>query len=1197
MPFLSENKPVNLLACDGGGIRGVSELVILDELMKRLQQKGDFIELPKPCDWFHLIGGTSTGGLVAIMLGRLEMSTTEALSAYDNFASKIFSKNNKNTLNITERYGAEALELTVKQLVEDQGKGVQMRDSRPKHAKGRAFVCTMPLQDRNTTVRLRTYEVEGDRFPDCKIYEAARATTAASTYFKPMTLKDDRGNEGEFVDAALGRNNPITVLTEEAIKLFGTQRRLGCMVSLGTGSRRAELMQARARRETGKQFLSLLKVMKESTTDTQRDHSQMVLKFKNFPGIYFRFDVKGASTIFTGREAILVKIRRTFSRHEYGDIARREFHLWGMGGVGKTQIALKFAEEFEQQRCVWIVSVMAPTGFLEADKFSYQIHWIDATDSVTIEQSYHRIAQRVLPADQQGSGAIQRILAMLETSDSWLLVFDNAPDRGLAHFIPDGNRGNIFYTSRHKHLERRMPPGCDVNVNEMEVEEAVTLLLRSARLDDDNDANRDTARPIAKELGYLPLALDQAGAFIYMVPCPIGDFMDKFKKQKEKLLSDPEFRGEDNSRNLPIYTTFDISHEAIQTFANKRSDPHRALKATYALQLLNLVCFYHNEGCLANMFNCAAVTRFLCDRASWFPLKAEDTSLDQFVTLSLDPTDESYEWKPQSFRLGMGFLEEFSLISYDHDSMYSNMHVLVHDWARTRMAKQQRYEWGSAARCILMDSLDANDTRELIIHRRNLVPHLDTCLKYVGGYDDDLGLEAEYQTRIAKTYEDADRIQKASQAHLKAVVYASRAFGVLEEDVLDIISALAKFSKRHGYEKKAEQSWLEVIDRRIIKYDEERWRIAHKKSRQGSSRTPRDTINEDYNGEALDEPKLRDDKVSLTALYVNQSRWDDARRQIEDILEWDRRRARSPGDDEDKFVLRARDLARRISGQKAKQITVQEARENHLKAEEMWGPDDRETIKRRRILAERLEKEGLLRDAEGHFEYIFRWYQKTHGGIASETMQAWLQLAENLNAQDRPIEAMGIQTVVLQRYRTRLGPDHPRTLMCQLRLSYTYAAAGFFEMGIMYCRDCLGKYKAVYGAEHQQTRVTALQLRQSQEVLASMPLFLRLKAIRTVLYTSKVALEGDHRMPPWLAEWEPTPIEPLLTAEGTEVRVVQEYFKSNEGRVGRFELVDEAVTTQTQTLESIVPPVLQPLLLNGSEIQQAESASIESRVY
>lgn len=47
---------------DGGGIRGVSELVILDRIMRRLQEKEGLDELPKPCDYFDLMAGTSTGG-------------------------------------------------------------------------------------------------------------------------------------------------------------------------------------------------------------------------------------------------------------------------------------------------------------------------------------------------------------------------------------------------------------------------------------------------------------------------------------------------------------------------------------------------------------------------------------------------------------------------------------------------------------------------------------------------------------------------------------------------------------------------------------------------------------------------------------------------------------------------------------------------------------------------------------------------------------------------------------------------------------------------------------------------------------------------------------------------------------------------------------------------------------------------------
>lgn len=52
----------NTIHLDGGGIRGVSELVILHALMKRIQEIGELEEIPKPCDYFHLVGGTSTGG-------------------------------------------------------------------------------------------------------------------------------------------------------------------------------------------------------------------------------------------------------------------------------------------------------------------------------------------------------------------------------------------------------------------------------------------------------------------------------------------------------------------------------------------------------------------------------------------------------------------------------------------------------------------------------------------------------------------------------------------------------------------------------------------------------------------------------------------------------------------------------------------------------------------------------------------------------------------------------------------------------------------------------------------------------------------------------------------------------------------------------------------------------------------------------
>lgn len=70
---MSEPLVPRVLTLDGGGVRGLSSLLILREIMEDIERRMDAVETPRPCEYFHLIGGTSTGGLIAIMLGRLGM--------------------------------------------------------------------------------------------------------------------------------------------------------------------------------------------------------------------------------------------------------------------------------------------------------------------------------------------------------------------------------------------------------------------------------------------------------------------------------------------------------------------------------------------------------------------------------------------------------------------------------------------------------------------------------------------------------------------------------------------------------------------------------------------------------------------------------------------------------------------------------------------------------------------------------------------------------------------------------------------------------------------------------------------------------------------------------------------------------------------------------------------------------------------
>jgi hypothetical protein len=93
-PYLPKTKHPNglrLLSLDGGGVKGISALMYLEEIMSRVQKKIKSDELCRPSDFFELAAGTSTGGIIALMLFRLRMTATDAIEMYDEISEKVFS--------------------------------------------------------------------------------------------------------------------------------------------------------------------------------------------------------------------------------------------------------------------------------------------------------------------------------------------------------------------------------------------------------------------------------------------------------------------------------------------------------------------------------------------------------------------------------------------------------------------------------------------------------------------------------------------------------------------------------------------------------------------------------------------------------------------------------------------------------------------------------------------------------------------------------------------------------------------------------------------------------------------------------------------------------------------------------------------------------------------------------------------------
>ncbi|KAG8950943.1 hypothetical protein FRC04_007007 [Tulasnella sp. 424] len=230
-------RPLRLLSLDGGGVRGIISLIILEQVMREVAPGA------KPCEWFDLIGGTSTGGLIAIMLGRLRMSIPECIAAYHELAKEVFDVNSLDVaVNLFDRakFSGTKLQQAVETVVERYrgGTSTKMWDNPERRSENervcRTFVVAIPGCDVPRPPKLfRTYN---NRFQHhstdhCEVWEAVQATLCAPSFFPE--IKIDRVY---YSDGGLGYSNPTKLMLQEAQSLWGPNQKIGCLLSLGTGS-------------------------------------------------------------------------------------------------------------------------------------------------------------------------------------------------------------------------------------------------------------------------------------------------------------------------------------------------------------------------------------------------------------------------------------------------------------------------------------------------------------------------------------------------------------------------------------------------------------------------------------------------------------------------------------------------------------------------------------------------------------------------------------------------------------------------------------------------------------------------------------------------------------------------------------------------------------------------------------------------
>jgi len=333
---------------------------------------------------------------------------------------------------------------------------------------------------------------------------------------------------------------------------------------------------------------------------------------------------------FTGREDVLKSLQETWS-------SGKAAALYGLGGKGKTQTAAEFAwRNAANYDVVWWVRAEKPE--LLSGDFSGLAEKLGFTDA----QMKKTDEVRVFVQD------------WLRQNGRWLIIFDNAEKpEDIRDWLPQGP-GHVLITSRYSAWKGTAEP---VDLQVWPPAEAVEFLCKRTKCEDGAAATE-----LAKELGYLPLAQEQAAAYIEATATNLAGYL-RLYRQKHTELFKPGFAKPTNYPDT-VLTTWAVSFERV-----KSASPA-------AIDLMNLCAFLAPDNIPREMLSGGG--RFL-------PRKLRRIIKDENL-----------------FNETVAALKTYSLLSRKEDLL--SVHRMVQAVVRDQMRENQRKLWAKAAVRIVNDA-------------------------------------------------------------------------------------------------------------------------------------------------------------------------------------------------------------------------------------------------------------------------------------------------------------------------------------------------------------------------------------------------------------------------------------------------------------------------------------------------------------
>jgi len=488
-------------------------------------------------------------------------------------------------------------------------------------------------------------------------------------------------------------------------------------------------------------------------------------------------------------------------RHERANIPYA-VALQGLGGAGKSQLALNYAEKHK-------------------DRYSC-ILWIDVADEEAARSSFRRCAAELgLPeeqAEKQGSvltdGVVHAVLRWLrDRNDEWLVIVDNADDVtwGIQKIMPQGDQGSVIITSRDNRSPRLVPRGCEsVYVDIMSPAEGAALLLQHMQLDAESAPQevQHNCGLVAQKLGYLALAVDLAGAHIGNDSAPeqaLVRYLADYDRHRDELLQMDGFQGLLPTQKT-VWTVWDTTLEKI-TREDARLQPSARLQP--ALLLTFLAQF--KAGIVQDeVFRLASLGMARVDSVMGDPAEGydpDDVLLDElraFLPLSQG------EWDSFRYRQSRDVLVRYGLLQRVEGQWPGVvMHALV-QWraAQNEPDRPWRRWYTTALLAACWKMIEGDEQPDF---RRHLPAHLPS----VGEDDAD---EGKWTRQIfvlsvfGRLHFNEGLFEESEKMHARARELCMARLGPDHHDTLRSINHLASAIWRQGRWEEAKELHIEALE-------------------------------------------------------------------------------------------------------------------------------------------------------------------------------------------------------------------------------------------------------------------------------------------------------------------------------------------------------------------------------------------------